>query len=184
MSLKATVYKLELQISDMDRHYYQTHRITLAQHPSETEQRMMVRALAFALNADEALSFGRGLSSEDEPDLWRRDLTGEIELWIDVGQPDETRIRRACGRARKVIIYTYSGHGAQIWWDKNGASLARNKNLEVINLPAPACQNLAAMAGRTMSLQCLIQEGQIQLMNATTTVSIEPLNLLMLPARR
>lgn len=184
MSLKATVYKLELQISDMDRHYYQTHRITLAQHPSETEQRMMVRALAFALNADEALSFGRGLSSEDEPDLWRRDLTGEIELWIDVGQPDETRIRRACGRARKVIIYTYSGHGAQIWWDKNGASLARNKNLEVINLPAPACQNLAAMAGRTMSLQCLIQEGQIQLMDATTTVSIEPLNLLMLPARR
>ena len=184
MSLKATVYKLELQISDMDRHYYQTHRITLAQHPSETEQRMMVRALAFALNADEALSFGRGLSSEDEPDLWRRDLTGEIELWIDVGQPDETRIRRACGRARKVIIYTYSGHGAQIWWDKNGASLARNKNLEVINLPAPACQNLAAMAGRTMSLQCLIQEGQIQLMDATTTVSVEPVNLLMLPARR
>ena len=184
MSLKATVYKLELQISDMDRHYYQTHKITLAQHPSETEQRMMVRALAFALHADEALSFGRGMTSEDEPDLWRRDLTGEIELWIDVGQPDETRIRRACGRARKVVIYTYSGHGAQIWWDKNGASLARNKNLEVINLPAPACQNLAAMAGRTMSLQCLIQEGQIQFMDATTTVSIEPVNLLMLPARR
>lgn len=184
MSLKATVYKLELQISDMDRHYYQTHKITLAQHPSETEQRMMVRALAFALHADEALSFGRGMTSEDEPDLWRRDLTGEIELWIDVGQPDETRIRRACGRARKVVIYTYSGHGAQIWWDKNGASLARNKNLEVINLPGPACQNLAAMAGRTMNLQCLIQEGQIQLMDATTTVSIEPVMLLTLPARR
>lgn len=184
MSLKATVYKLELQISDMDRHYYQTHKITLAQHPSETEQRMMVRALAFALHADEALSFGRGMTSEDEPDLWRRDLTGEIELWIDVGQPDETRIRRACGRARKVVIFTYSGHGAQIWWDKNGASLARNKNLEVINLPGPACQNLAAMAGRTMNLQCLIQEGQIQLMDATTTVSIEPVMLLTLPARR
>ena len=184
MSLKATVYKLELQISDMDRHYYQTHKLTLAQHPSETEQRMMVRALAFALHADEALSFARGLSSEDEPDLWRRDLTGEIELWIDVGQPDETRIRRACGRARKVVIYTYSGHGAEIWWDKNGVSLARNKNLEVINLPGPACQLLAAMAGRSMSLQCLIQEGQVQLMDATTTVEIEPVTWLSLPARR
>ena len=88
MSLKATVHKLELQISNLDENYYQTHKLTLAQHPSETEQRMMVRTLAFALHADEALSFGRGLSSEDEPDLWRRDLTGEIELWIDVGQPD------------------------------------------------------------------------------------------------
>ena len=184
MSLKATVYKLELQISDLDRHYYQTHKLTLAQHPSETEQRMMVRALAFALHADDALSFGRGLSSEDEPDLWLRDLTGEIELWIDVGQPDESRIRRACGRARKVVIYTYSGHGAQIWWDKIGASLARNKNLEVVNLPGPACQNLAALAGRTMNLQCIIQEGQIQLMDATTAVEIEPAIWLSLPARK
>ena len=184
MSLKATVYKLELQISDMDRHYYQTHKLTLAQHPSETEQRMMVRALAFALHADETLIFARGLSSEDEPDLWRRDLTGEIELWIDVGQPDETRIRRACGRARKVVIYTYSGHGAQIWWDKNGASLARNKNLEVINLPGPACQLLATLAGRSMSLQCLIQEGQVQLMDATTMIEIEPVNWLSIALRK
>ena len=184
MSIKATVYKLELQISDLDRHYYQTHKLTIAQHPSETEQRMMVRALAFALNADDALSFGRGLSSEDEPDLWRRDLTGEIELWIDVGQPDESRIRRACGRARKVVIYTYSGHGAQIWWDKNGASLARNKNLEVINLPGPACQLLAALAGRSMSLQCLIQEGQVQLSDATTMVELEPISWLSVALRK
>ena len=183
MSLKATVHKLELQISNLDENYYQTHKLTLAQHPSETEQRMMVRALAFALHADEALSFGRGLSSEDEPDLWRRDLTGEIELWIDVGQPDESRIRRACGRARKVIVYTYSGHGAKIWWDKNATSLARNKNLEVINLPGPACQNLAAMAGRTMTLQCIIQERQIQLMDATTIVEIDPVTWLSPSAR-
>ncbi len=183
MSIKATVFKLELQVSDLDRHYYQTHKLTLAQHPSETEQRMMVRALAFALHADDALAFGRGLSSEDEPDIWRRDLTGEIELWIDVGQPDESRIRKACGRARKVVIYTYSGHGAQIWWDKNGASLARNKNLEVINLPGAACQNLSALAGRTMNLQCIIQEGQIQLMDAATIVDIEPVPWLSPSAR-
>ena len=181
MSIKAIVHKLELQISNLDQQYYQTHKLTLAQHPSETEQRMMVRALVFALHADETLSFGRGLSSEDEPDLWRRDLTGAIELWIDVGQPDESRIRRACGRARKVVIYTYSGHGTQIWWDKNRAALTRNKNLEVINLPGPACQNLAAMAARTMNLQCIIQEQEIRLMDATTMVEITPVTWLSSP---
>ena len=92
MALKATVYKVELQISDMDRHYYGTHALTLALHPSETEQRLMVRVLAFALLAEEGLSFGRGLSTEDEPDLWRRSLTGEIEQWIELGQPDESRV--------------------------------------------------------------------------------------------
>ncbi len=174
MSLKATVYKLELQISDLDRHYYQTHKLTLAQHPSETQVRMMVRALAFALNAAEYLSFAGGLSSEDEPDLWLRDLTGGIDLWIDVGQPDEARIRRACGRARKVVIYTYSGHGAQIWWDKNGASLARNKNLSVINLTASGCAELAALAARSMSLSCILQDGEIQMIDANTTVTLTP----------
>ena len=100
MALKATVHKAEVQISDMDRHYYQTHALTLARHPSETDQRLMVRLLAFVLFADERLEFGRGLSAEGEPDLWQRSLSGEIERWIDLGQPDESSIRRACGRAR------------------------------------------------------------------------------------
>ncbi len=100
MASKATVYKAELQISDMDRHYYATHVLTVAQHPSETDERLMVRLLAFALHAQERLEFGRGVSSDDEPDLWLRSLSGEIELWVDLGQPDEARIRRACGRAR------------------------------------------------------------------------------------
>jgi uncharacterized protein YaeQ len=175
MSPKAIVYKAELQISDIDRHYYQAHNLTLALHPSETEQRMMVRLLAFALNADEALSFGRGLSADDEPDLWQRNLTGEIDLWIEVGQPDEQRIRRACGRARKVIVYTYGGRGAQVWWDKIGSALARNKNLSVIDLPAEACEAIAALTERSMRLQCMIQDHQVQLMNDSTTVSIDPI---------
>jgi uncharacterized protein YaeQ len=174
MSLKATVYKLELQISDLDRHYYCAHKLTLAQHPSETQTRMMVRALAFALNAAEYLNFAGGLSSEDEPDLWLRDLTGGVDLWIDVGQPDEARIRRACGRARQVVIYTYSGHSAQIWWDKNGASLARNKNLSVINLAASACTELATLAERSMSLSCILQDGEIQMISPNTTVTLIP----------
>ena len=129
MALKATIFKAELQIADMDRNYYHDHALTIARHPSETDERMMVRLLAFALNADEALVFGKGLSTDDEADLWRKDLTGAIELWIDVGQPDERRIRRACGRARRVIVYSYGGYGAAIWWNQVGGELARTKNL-------------------------------------------------------
>ena len=174
MSPKSTVYKAELQISDMDRHYYQAHDLRLALHPSETEQRLMVRLLAFALNADEALAFGKGLSTEDEPDLWRRDLTGGIELWIEVGQPDETRIRRACGLARQVRVYTYSGRSAQVWWDKTGAALARNKNLTVIDLPGETCEALASLADRNMRLQVMIQDGHADLMTDTATLHVEP----------
>ena len=117
MAVKATIFKAELQVNDMDRNYYQGHSLTIAQHPSETEARVMVRLLAFALNASESLTFGRGLSTDDEPDLWARDLTGQIELWIETGQPDEQRIRKACGRAGQVIVYTFSGRGAGIWWE-------------------------------------------------------------------
>jgi uncharacterized protein YaeQ len=174
MAFKATVYKVELQISDMDRHYYQAHTLTLALHPSETEERMMVRLLAFALNADEALTFGRGLSTDDEPDLWRRDLTGEIQQWIEVGQPDEQRIRRACGRSRQVVVYTYSGRSAQVWWEKIGTALERNKNLTVIDLPAASCEAMVGLSERTMRLQCMIQDGQVQLMNDANAVEIHP----------
>lgn len=174
MALKATVYKAELQIADMDRHYYQTHALTLALHPSETEERLMVRVLAFALNADEALAFGRGLSSEDEPDLWQRDLTGTIEKWIEIGQPDEQRIRRACGRAREVMVYTYGGRATQLWWDKNSTALARCKNLTVVDLPPTACSVLAAMADRNLQLQVMIQDGLVQLLSAQRSCELEP----------
>ena len=182
MSPKSTVYKVELQISDLDRHYYQEHNLTLALHPSETEERMMVRLLAFAMNADERLTFGRGLSSEDEPDLWQRDDTGEIERWIETGQPDEQRVRRACGRARHVLIYTYSGRSAQVWWDKIGSSLNR-KNLTVIDLPETSVQALAGLAERTMRLQCMIEERHVQLMNQNGSVSIDPVIRVAAPLR-
>ena len=173
MSQKSTVYKVELQISDLDRHYYQEHNLTLALHPSETEERLMVRLLAFAMNADERLSFGRGLSTDDEPDLWQRDDTGEIALWIETGQPEEADIRRACGRARQVLIYTYSGRSAQVWWDKVGSNLNR-KNLTVIDLPAESVQALAGLCERTMRLQCMIEDKHVQLMNQNGSVSIDP----------
>jgi len=177
MALKATIFKAELQIADMDRHYYRDHALTLAQHPSETDERMMVRLLAFALNADEALAFGKGLSTEDEPALWQKDLTGAIELWIEVGLPDEKEIRKACGRAKQVIIYSYGGRNADLWWQQNRDKLDRAKNLTVINLPAAATLALAKLARRTMQLQCTIQEGEIWLADQDDRIEVKRVSL-------
>ncbi|MBI3345085.1 MAG: YaeQ family protein [Gammaproteobacteria bacterium] len=173
MALKATIFKAELQIADMDRHYYHDRALTLARHSSETDERMMVRLLAFALHAHEALAFGKGLSADDEPDLWQKDLTGNIEIWIDVGLPDEKRVRKACGRARQVFIYSYGGRSADIWWDQNGSNLERLKNLTVLNLPVAASIALAKLAQRSMQLQCRIQDGQIWLADKDATAEIE-----------
>ena len=174
MALNATIYKVELQISDMDRHYYATHALTLARHPSETEERLMVRLLAFALYAEDRLEFGKGVSDEDEPALWRKDYTDEIELWIELGQPDEARIRKACGRSRQVVVINYGGNTADIWWDKVGASLARNKNLTVLDIPSATVAELLPLLQRGMRLQALIQDGQLQLMNDAESVTIDP----------
>ena len=174
MALKATIFKAVVQIADMDRSYYHDHPLTIARHPSETDERMMVRLLAFALHANEALSFGRGLSSDDEPDIWEKDLTGSIRTWIDVGQPDERRIRKACGRADRVFVYTYSSTGRNVWWEQNEGSLERLDNLTVINLPTLATRELAGLANRNMRLTCTVQENHVWLADERRSVSVEP----------
>jgi uncharacterized protein YaeQ len=174
MALNSTIYKVELQISDMDRQYYATHALTLARHPSEPEERLMVRLLAFALHADDRLEFGKGLSDEDEPALWRKAYSGEIEQWIELGQPDESRIRKACGRAREVVVINYGGNGAGIWWHKVGSALSRHRNLTVLDLPAASVAELTALLRRGMRLQCLIQDGQVQLLDEAQAVAIDP----------
>lgn len=176
MALNATIFKADLTVSDMDRGHYATHALVLARHPSETDERMMVRLLAFALNADDALEFGKGLSSEDEPALWRKDLTGRIALWIEVGLPDEKSLRKACGRADQVRLYSY-GRGAAKWWQDNGSALARPGNLTVLELPAAATQALAELAQRSMQLQCTIQDGTAWITDGANTVEIAPLLL-------
>lgn len=173
MALKATIFKVDLQIADMDRHYYQDHALTLARHPSETDERMMVRLVAFARHANEGLVFAKGLSESDEPDLWQKDLTGAIELWIEVGQPDEKRITKACGRARQVVIYTYSGHGATLWWNQISSKLERLKNLTVIALPNTTSQALAKLVQRGMRLQCTLQDGEMWLADEAENVPVE-----------
>jgi uncharacterized protein YaeQ len=174
MALGATVHKIELSISDMDRNYYATHALMVARHPSETEARLMTRVFAFALHADERLEFGRGLSDEDEPALWRKSRTGEIEQWIDVGQPDESRIRRACGRAGQVVVINYSGRAANVWWDKIAAPIERHRNLGVLDIDETTVQQLAAQCERSMHVQCLIQDGELQWISGDTTLAIRP----------
>lgn len=172
MALKATIYKAELQLADMDRNYYQEHLLTLARHPSETDERMMIRLLAFAIHANEALTFTKGLFDTDEPDLWQKDLTGAIQLWIEVGQPDEKRLMKACGRSERVIVYTYSAT-SHIWYKQIAGKLERAKNLTVINIPAAASVALEQLAQRNMQLQCTIQDSQIWLTDSVSTVLVE-----------
>jgi uncharacterized protein YaeQ len=174
VALSATIFKAEVNIADMDRHYYQTHNLVLAQHPSETDIRMMVRILAFALNANEALQFTKGLSTEDEPELWQKSLSDEIELWIELGQPDEKRIRKACSRARQVVVYCYSGHSAEIWWEQIARQLHRFDNLKVVNLPADGCEALASMAQRTMHLNISLQDGMVSVSDNEQNIDITP----------
>ena len=172
MALKATIYKADVQIADMDRNYYQDHILTLARHPSETDERMMIRLLAFAIHANEALTFTKGLFDTDEPDLWQKDLTGAIQLWIEVGQPDEKRLMKACGRSEQVIVYSYSAT-SHIWFKQIANKLERAKNLTVINIPAEASQQLEKLAKRNMQLQCTIQDSQIYLTDGAETVLVE-----------
>lgn len=172
MALKSTIFKAELHVADMDRHYYGTHALTVARHPSETDERMMVRILAYALHAGESLLFGKGLSTDDEPDLWQKDLTGAIEQWIDVGQPDERRLMKACGRAAHVRVYSYSSTGG-IWWNQAAAKLERAKNLSVYQLAPADSQALAKFAQRSMQLQCTIQDGQVWMNGDGETLALQ-----------
>jgi len=174
MALKATIFKTTLNIADMDRHYYDDHQLTLAQHPSETDERLMVRLLAFALNASETLTFTKGISTDDEPDLWQKTLGDDIELWIELGLPDESRLRKACGRAQQAVLYTYGGRAVPLWWEKIQNRLTRFDNLTIMELPPEATTALAEMADRNMSLQVTVQDGEVGIGNELNRITITP----------
>lgn len=170
MATKATIYKALLNIANMDTHYYADFNLTMAQHPSETDLRLMVRLIAFVLNAEEDLAFSKGISQDDEPDLWKKSLGGEIELWIDLGQPDEKRIKKACGRSKKVIIYTYQEGMAAAWWKQIKTSLTRFSNLEVRHLEIKG--NIEALSKRAMSLQANISDGELTLIGGEHSIVV------------
>jgi len=173
MALKSTICKAALSVSDIDRGYYRDHALTIARHPSETDERMMVRLLAFALHADDALEFGRGLSADDEPAIWRRDPTGAIELWIDVGLPDAREVRKACGRAREVHILAYGGRAVDVWWLAACEQLARQDRLAIVEVPLEGSRALAKLAGRSMRLQITIQQGHVYVADHVSSVPID-----------
>lgn len=160
MALKSTVFKALLQLSDLDRNHFGEYSLTLAQHPSETNERLMVRLLAFALHASEDLSFGKGVSTDDEPALWEIDPGGVVRLWIEVGLPDEARLRKASGRAERVVLILY-GSRAELWWKQNASALQRYRNLSVLQLSEQDSDRLTALAERSMKLSWTIQEGTI-----------------------
>ncbi|SDV49045.1 YaeQ family protein [Chitinasiproducens palmae] len=159
MALKSIIYKAELQIADMDRHYYADHALTIARHPSETDERMMIRLAMFAMFASDTLTLTKGLDDVDEPDLWDRDLTGRIERWIDLGQPDERRLARAAGRADQVVAIAY--RNAKVWWAGVQNKVQRLGNLTVLSIDEGVAPELARMASRTMRLQVTRQDDQI-----------------------
>lgn len=159
----------------MDRNYYADHQLTLARHPSETDERMMVRLLAFVLHADERLTFTKGLCVDDEPALWQKNYTGEIDLWIDVGLPDEKRLRKACGMARQVVLYIYGGGPAELWWKKNQSKLGRFDNLCVFEVRQNDCEALVSMVQRSMKLQCTIQDRELWFNSEDINHAISPI---------
>ena len=172
MALKSTLYKADLQVSNMDSNYYAAHSLTLARHPSETEERLMVRLIAFAIFASDTLTFGKGLSDEEEPDLWQKDLTGAIELWIELGLPDERVLRKACGRSNQVALILYGGRTADMWWNQNSKALLKLNNLTVINLPDT--EELANAATRNMNISCTIQDNEMLVTHEAGSFNLLP----------
>mgnify|MGYP000004496417 FL=1 len=174
MAQNATIHKVELSISDMDRHYYETHKLTVAKHPSETDERLMVRLVAFALNAHENLEMTKGLSTDDEPDIWQKSLSGELDVWVALGLPSEKVLRQSCSKADKVIVYPYGGRTAEMWWDKIKNSTTRFENLHVINFSERDTGELAKLASRAMKLQINIQDGDVMVSLGDSIVYVTP----------
>ncbi len=173
MAIRSTIYKAELSVADIDRGHYADHAMTVARHPSETEERLMMRLLAFALHAQEGLTLAGDISTDDEPTLWRRALTGDIEQWIEVGLPDERIVRKACGRADEVVVLAYGARKAEAWWTDNKNALARHRNLRVLYLAEEGCAALTALVDRSMRLSFTIQDGHVLVSSTQGTAELE-----------
>ena len=174
MALSAKICKAELNVIDIDRHYYQQHSLTMAQHPSETDERLMVRLLAFALNASESLSFTKGLSTDDEPDLWQKSLSNEIEVWIELGLPSEKRLKKACGRAQQVIVYSYGTGSADQWWKQLEPRVARFRNLKIHHIESEVTTHLASTVQRNLDIQVSIQDQEVTWHNNGHSINFTP----------
>ncbi|WP_339899449.1 YaeQ family protein [uncultured Gilvimarinus sp.] len=178
MALGASVYKVHLNLSDTDRHVYNDSKLTLARHPSETEERMMIRLLAYCFNASEDLTFGKGLSTDDEPDLWEVDPAGVIHQWIEVGQPSLDRVKKGRSRSAAQIIYS-AGRGRDQWWQANASEFGKLSNLTVWHLNELEVAELATLAAKNMTLSVCIADGSAFISSAEQSVTVTPVGELL-----
>lgn len=181
MALKATIYKASLQLSDLDRNHYSDRELTLARHPSETDERMLIRLLALALNEPDdedhgALEFARDMWDADEPALWQKDFTGQMMHWIEVGQPDERRMLQCSARSQRTSVYSFASSTAQ-WWNGVRDKINRARNLTIWQIPATQSQALAALANRSMKLDVTVQDGAVWMGDGERSLEVTPQKL-------
>lgn len=154
MALKPTIYKFRIALTDMNRDYYDSLNLTIAQHPSENEERMMARVLAFCLNATPDLQFTKGLSSIEEPDIWLKTLDDQIDLWIEAGEPDHERVKKATRLAKQVKVYSFNSK-SDVWWKQNQAKFAPLK-AQVVRFDSQGIQAFSQMTARTLDLGVML----------------------------
>ena len=180
MALKSTIFKIQLTVANITTHHYEDYNLTLAKHPSESDERMMVRLVAFALHARSDLSFAKGISSPEEPDIWLKTLDGRIESWIDLGQPGEKRIRQACGKASRVYIYSYQRDAAKVWWEGLSHKTRTHPQLQARQLDVLGDTPLSALINRGMKISCTIQDDEVLLVGQAHGLDVS-LNILVKP---
>lgn len=173
MALKPTIYKAQIELADSDRNCFESLSLTLARHPSETLERMAARLLAYCLNCTRGLEFTKGISTADEPDVWEHSDHGDIEHWIEVGQPEQPRLRKACGRARKVSVYAFA-KSVPTWWKLHGEEISALPRVQVWQFDWDEIQAAAALLDRTVQLNVSIVGGIIYLDNGSASTSVEP----------
>ncbi len=172
MALKSTIYKVNVELANMDQHYYDSLQLTIARHPSETEQRLIIRIICYILNAHPDLKFGKGISNEEEATIWQINYSNEIDLWIELGQLDEKRLKKACNKAKKVKLYCY-GTSTDIWWSQIKSKVNKLDYLSVEKFDHSITDSLIKLISKTMEFQCSIQDGQLWLSSENETLLIE-----------
>jgi uncharacterized protein YaeQ len=186
MAIKSTIYKAALSIADIDHAYYADQALTLARHPSETDERMMIRLAALAFQAHKLQSvvsgdgnwaFGAGLSDPDEPDVLLRDYTNRIRVWIEVGQPEDKPLAKAASKSDEVIVYCFH-HASNVWWKGIQNKLTRAEKLSVFQIDSATSKALEKFAERSMQLQATLQDGTLMMSNGADVVEITPVVLL------
>jgi uncharacterized protein YaeQ len=176
VALKPTIYKIQVNLADSDRSCYEELPLTIAQHPSETLERLTSRLLAYCLNSGRGLEFTRGLSTADEPDIWQHSDSGEIEHWIELGQPEEPRLRKACGRSKAVSVYAF-GKSADTWWKLNSEAISALPRLTVWQFSWDEVVAVANLLNRTMQLNISAVGGTLYIDNGSDSSSLEPIRL-------